>query len=81
MWELNTDSGLPAWLVVLAPSLCCLGVASRLKESFRIQSVQVLGLCSWKQKRPKSTRLASLGINYQEVEEALTLSLACAIEL
>lgn len=57
----DNDAGfwIPAWLPILGASLCCLGV--------------VLGFLTWKQKTPKkSQRNASLEINYEEVQDALT---------
>eukprot|EP00435_Cladocopium_sp_Y103_P059005 s387_g21.t1 len=49
---------IPLWLPIVGASLCCVGL--------------VLGLLTWKQKKTKkSQRMASLEINYQEVEDAL----------
>lgn len=58
----DTDDGskfwIPLWLPIVGASLCCIGM--------------VLGLLTWKQKKTKkSQRMASLEINYQEVEDAL----------
>lgn len=48
----------PLWLPILGLGVCCLGA--------------VIGLFSWKQKKTKpSSRCASLGINYAEIDDAL----------